>query len=109
MLFILFLPNLALIIFSPVPYASQAWSVGVEEQLTQPDNYSLFQNYPNPFNPVTISIDQSPESRLVTLKVFNTLGQEVAEKFDIKKRGFIFWSTPSIAQPCQRGFCFLWG
>ncbi|MBF4470294.1 acyltransferase family protein [Flavobacterium sp. HJJ] len=31
-MFILFLPNLALILFSPVPYASQTWSVGVEEQ-----------------------------------------------------------------------------
>ena len=31
-LFIGFLPNLALILFSPVPYLSQSWSVGVEEQ-----------------------------------------------------------------------------
>jgi peptidoglycan/LPS O-acetylase OafA/YrhL len=31
-MFILFLPNLALILFSPIPYASQTWSVGVEEQ-----------------------------------------------------------------------------
>jgi peptidoglycan/LPS O-acetylase OafA/YrhL len=31
-LFILFLPNLAILLFAPVPYASQTWSVGVEEQ-----------------------------------------------------------------------------
>ena len=31
-LFIFFLPNLALVLFSPIPYASQTWSVGVEEQ-----------------------------------------------------------------------------
>ncbi len=31
-LFILFLPNLALIGFSAVPFVSQSWSVGVEEQ-----------------------------------------------------------------------------
>ncbi len=30
--FMLFLPNVALIIFPPIPYASQSWSVGVEEQ-----------------------------------------------------------------------------
>ncbi|CAM4307364.1 acyltransferase family protein [Flavobacterium terrigena] len=30
--FIMFLPNIALIIFPPIPYASQSWSVGVEEQ-----------------------------------------------------------------------------
>ncbi len=32
MLFIFFLPNLALILFQAVPYASQSWSIGVEEQ-----------------------------------------------------------------------------
>jgi len=32
LLFLLFLPNLAMIIYARVPYASQAWSVGVEEQ-----------------------------------------------------------------------------
>lgn len=32
LLFFLFLPNLAVIAFPPVPFASQAWSVGVEEQ-----------------------------------------------------------------------------
>ncbi len=31
-LFVVFLPNLALITFPPVPFASQSWSVGVEEQ-----------------------------------------------------------------------------
>lgn len=32
LLFIAFLPNVALFLFPSVPYASQAWSVGVEEQ-----------------------------------------------------------------------------
>lgn len=32
LIFILFLPNVALMIFPPIPYASQSWSVGVEEQ-----------------------------------------------------------------------------
>lgn len=31
-LFIFMLPNLALVLFSPVPYISQSWSIGVEEQ-----------------------------------------------------------------------------
>eukprot|EP00388_Colpodella_angusta_P012414 GDKJ01031493.1.p2 GENE.GDKJ01031493.1~~GDKJ01031493.1.p2 ORF type:complete len:369 (-),score=-9.89 GDKJ01031493.1:51-1157(-) len=30
--FVLFMPNLALGLFPPVPYASQAWSIGYEEQ-----------------------------------------------------------------------------
>ncbi|MEO8761764.1 MAG: acyltransferase [Bacteroidia bacterium] len=31
-LFVFFLPNVALAMFSPVPFAAQAWSVGIEEQ-----------------------------------------------------------------------------
>lgn len=32
LLFIVFLPNVAMLIYPPVPFASQAWSIGVEEQ-----------------------------------------------------------------------------
>lgn len=32
MLFLSFQPNLALIIFAPIAYASQSWSIGIEEQ-----------------------------------------------------------------------------
>lgn len=43
----------------------------------QPGEYALRGNYPNPFNPTTQIVYQLPESGLVSLIIYNTLGQEV--------------------------------
>jgi len=54
------------------------YSKEAEVDITGPQEFSLEQNYPNPFNPITnINYELSVKS-LVRLKVYNTLGEEVA-------------------------------
>ncbi len=51
----------------------------VETDLQLPDDLILYQNYPNPFNPSTMISFSLPESMNVKVKVFNLLGEKVAE------------------------------
>ncbi len=50
------------------------------ETLTEiPTIFALYQNYPNPLNPSTTISFSIPNEELVSLQVFNSLGEEVAE------------------------------
>ncbi|AFH50831.1 Hypothetical protein IALB_3128 [Ignavibacterium album JCM 16511] len=50
----------------------------VDESVTVANGYQLAQNYPNPFNPATKISFTIPVDQQVALKVYNSLGEEVA-------------------------------
>ena len=64
--------------FDQIDVIQQATTGTAEEK---PVTYSLKQNYPNPFNPTTTIMYDVPEESLVTVTVFNSLGQQVKELY----------------------------
>jgi len=51
----------------------------VDDETNPPDKFSLSQNYPNPFNPSKNIEFKIPESRFVTLKIYDILGKEAVK------------------------------
>ena len=64
------------------PNWKQAQTNFITSSDENPDEFSLLQNYPNPFNPQTTLSFGISNSSLVTLKVYDVLGQEVATLLD---------------------------
>jgi hypothetical protein len=61
------------------------YSNEISISLEQPIRYELFQNYPNPFNPVTSIKYDIKDRGLVTLKVYDVLGDEVVTLINEEK------------------------
>lgn len=57
---------------------SFSYSNSIEVDMT-PGEFNLAQNYPNPFNPSTVINFSLPVASSVSLSVYNTLGEKVAE------------------------------
>jgi hypothetical protein len=58
---------------------SYEYSDVVSVEVGVPNNFYLSQNYPNPFNPGTRIDFTVPEKQMVSLRVYNTLGELVSE------------------------------
>jgi hypothetical protein len=74
---------------------------GINPVVSNPVEFKLNQNYPNPFNPETIISFSIPQASNTTLKIYNSLGEEVAEPLNkylaggIHKINFNAASLPS--------------
>jgi hypothetical protein len=66
-----------------------------------PDEFTLEQNYPNPFNPSTkikfnipsVIASGTKQSQLVTLKVYDVLGKEIATLINEEKQPGLYEAT----------------
>jgi len=75
-------------------YESNFTSIPVSVEDTNPDltvdKYELYQNYPNPFNPTTTIKFSLPQYSIVSLKVYDILGREVATLVNQEKPSGIY-------------------
>ena len=65
-----------------------------------PEHFTLYQNYPNPFNPETTISLYLPDKSMVTVKIFNSLGQLVTTLVNrqLSKGNFQFnWNAKDFA------------
>jgi len=75
------------------------YGLGVRENDGVAAQYVLEQNHPNPFNPTTSIRYEVPQEAVVSLKVFNVLGQEVAALLDgLKEPGSyeVQWNAKNL-------------
>jgi hypothetical protein len=90
-------------------FAKASFAVDLPKQI--PSSFQLEQNYPNPFNPSTTIEFQLPRDILVSLDIFNVLGQKVATLInETKKAGYyqIQWNgTNNAGQAVATGVYYI--
>ena len=82
------------------------YSKEVEATASAPTVFGLSQNFPNPFNPTTNISFTVPSTGRATLKIFNTLGQEVATLFNGEAQAGIFNQVQFNASGFASGMYF---
>jgi formylglycine-generating enzyme required for sulfatase activity len=90
-------------------FAKESFALDLPKQI--PSSFQLEQNYPNPFNPSTTIEFQLPRDILVSLDIFNVLGQKVATLVnETKKAGYyqIQWNgTNNAGQAVATGVYYI--
>ena len=81
-------------------------TTGISEVNDLPAHFNLNQNFPNPFNPSTIIQFTVPSNGRAVLKVFNTLGQEVATLFNNNAEAGIYHQVQFDAANLASGIYF---
>lgn len=90
LLFVFFLPNLALGVFPPIPYGSQAWSIGYEEQLYLFWPW-IVRSKKNIFAITVTLISLFYLSNILAFTVF----KEVLIKYDLLTKAEFFYDFPA--------------
>ena len=81
----------------------------VVEVLLTPSEFKMYNNYPNPFNPSTIIAYELPTDAFVTLKVYNTTGEQVAElvnEYQVSGKYNKSFNTSSVSSSLPSGIYF---
>jgi hypothetical protein len=63
--------------FTITSSTGEKWTKQIDVAVNPPDHFELYQNYPNPFNPSTTISYLLPAYTRITLKIYNSIGQEV--------------------------------
>jgi hypothetical protein len=91
----------------PIQISDKVTGIVSENKNLLPDKTILFPNYPNPFNPTTNIGFQIADFGLVTLKVYDILGREVAELVnEMKQPGTYHYTLSTINYTLPSGVYF---